>query len=192
MPRYLPISTPSRHIGGARDGDDLYGQRDDIHFIKARIAGLPTQKGYLSLGWPPFPAWHSMSRESASALVEIAGYGTGGRVMARYRIYFFGVEEVIGRHDFEADGDPTAVQMAQALFDVCSDTCQSFDLWRSSKHISVPRLLRSLSFAELSEVSQERVIQTEEQIAQSAWLVAKSRRLLEYLEANRARRPAAD
>src|SRR5215472_13314857 len=70
MPRYLPISTPSRHIGGARDGDDLYGQRDDIHFIKARIAGLPTQKGYLSLGWPPFPTWHSMSRESASALVE--------------------------------------------------------------------------------------------------------------------------
>ena len=112
--------------------------------------------------------------------------------MARYRIYFFGVEEIIGRHDFEADGDPTAVQMAQALFDVCSDTCQSFDLWRSSKHISVPRLFRSLSFAELSEVSQERVIQTEEQIAQSAWLVAKSRRLLEYLEANRARRPAAD
>jgi hypothetical protein len=56
----------------------------------------------------------------------------------------------------------------------------------------VPRLFRSLSFAELSEVSQERVIQTEEQIAQSAWLVAKSRGLLEYLEANRAGRPAAD
>ena len=110
----------------------------------------------------------------------------------RHTASFFGVEEIIGRHDFEADGDPTAVQMAQALFDVCSDTCQSFDLWRSSKHISVPRLFRSLSFAELSEVSQERVIQTEEQIAQSAWLVAKSRRLLEYLEANRARRAAAD
>jgi len=111
--------------------------------------------------------------------------------MATYRIYFFGVEEIIGRHDFEADNSPTAVHMAQALFDVCSDTCRSFDLWQGSKHISVPRLLRSLSFAELSAASQERVIQTEEQIAQSEWLVAKSRRLLEYLETNSVRRPAA-
>jgi hypothetical protein len=103
---------------------------------------------------------------------------------------FLRVEEIIGRHDFEADGDPTAAQMAQALFDVCSDSCQSFDLWKGSKHISVPRLFRSVSFAELSAASQERVIQTEEQIAQSEWLVAKSRRLLEYLETNGARRPA--
>jgi hypothetical protein len=114
--------------------------------------------------------------------------------MATYRIYFFGEQKIVGRHDFEADSDTTARQMAQALFDACSDNCQSFDLWQVSKHISVPRLFRPLSFAELSAASQERVIQTKEQIAQSAWVVAKSRRLLEYLETNRpsARRPAAD
>jgi hypothetical protein len=51
-----------------------------------------------------------------------------------------------------------------------------------------------MSFAELSAASQERVIRTEEQIAESEWLVAKSRRLLEQLEAKRlaTRLPAAD
>jgi hypothetical protein len=106
-------------------------------------------------------------------------------VMATYRIYFFGAQEVIGRHDFEADNNTIAIQMAQALFDACSDNCQLFDLWQGTKRISIPRLFQPTSFAELSAASQERVMQTEEQIAQSEWLVAKSRRLLAQLETKR-------
>jgi hypothetical protein len=84
--------------------------------------------------------------------------------------------------------------MAQALFDACSDSCQSFDLWQASRRISIPQLFQPMSFAELSAASQERVIRTEEQIAESEWLVAKSHRLLEQLEAKRhgTRPPAAD
>jgi len=43
--------------------------------------------------------------------------------MATYCIYFFGAQEVIGRHDFEADSNTIAIQMAQALFDAYSASC---------------------------------------------------------------------
>ena len=104
--------------------------------------------------------------------------------MATYRIYFFGPAAIIGREDFEAKSDTIALQMAQALFDACSDNCQSFDLWQEERHVAVPRLFRPSSFVELSKANQERVIQTEEVIAQSGSLIAKSRRLLQKLAIN--------
>jgi hypothetical protein len=98
-----------------------------------------------------------------------------------YRIYFFGDRAISGRHDFDAENDPTALQMAHALSDACPDSCQSFDLWRGERR--VPRTYRETSFAEMSAANQQAVIETEETLAQSRWSVAKSRRLLERLEA---------
>ena len=96
--------------------------------------------------------------------------------MNSYRIYFFGDRAISGRHEFEAENDTTALQIAHALFDACSDRCQSFDLWQGERRVYVPRTYRELSFAELSAARYQEVIETEETPAQSLWSVAKSRR----------------
>jgi hypothetical protein len=62
--------------------------------------------------------------------------------------------------------------------------CQSFELLQGERRVYVPRAYRELSFAELSAPHQQEVIETEETLAQSLWGIAKSRRLLERLEAN--------
>jgi len=99
-----------------------------------------------------------------------------------YRIYFFGDRAISGRHEFEAGNDTTALPIAHALFDACSDSCQSFDLWRGERRGYVPRTYLELSFAELSAACQQEVIETEETLTQGLWSVAKSRRLLERLK----------
>lgn len=102
--------------------------------------------------------------------------------MASYRIYLFGEGAICGRHDFAAPSDQNAIEVALVLFDACADDCQSFDLWRGTKRIAIPRLVAPRSFDELSAANQELVVETEEGIVQSEWNVAKSRRLLETLE----------
>ena len=66
--------------------------------------------------------------------------------MASYRIYFFGETAIVGRHDFTADNDQIAIQIAHVLFDACSDDCRSFDLWQGARLIAVPRLFVPKNF----------------------------------------------
>ena len=98
--------------------------------------------------------------------------------MKTYRIYFFGDRVINGRHD----NDTSGLQIAHALFDACSDNCQSFELWQGARMVYVPRTYRQMSFTEMSAAHQQAVIETEETLAQSRWNVAKSRRLLERLK----------
>jgi hypothetical protein len=100
--------------------------------------------------------------------------------MAEYRIYFFSTEKVIGRHDFDADSDAIAIQMAQALFDAGSDRSESFDLWQGARHVSMPRLFRNQSGTR----SPNRGRDSPERMARR-----KSRRLLEELENKRRPKP---
>jgi hypothetical protein len=103
-------------------------------------------------------------------------------VVKTYRSYFFGDRVISGRHDFDADNDTSGLQIAHALFDACSDSCQSFELWQGERMVYVPRTYRETSFTEMSAAHQPAVIETEETLAQSRWSVAKSRRLLERLK----------
>jgi hypothetical protein len=105
--------------------------------------------------------------------------------MATYRIYFIGETVIRGRHDFDAENDQSAIQVAYVLLDACSDDCRSFDLWQDTRRVAVPRLYEPTTFDELSAANQERVVETEELIVQSEWRIAKSRRLLEALESKR-------
>lgn len=105
--------------------------------------------------------------------------------MASYRIYFVGERVIRGRHDFEADGDQNAIQIAYALLDAGSDDCRSFDLWQATRRIFLPRLVEPTTFDELSAASQQRVVETEEQIVHSEWAITRSRRLLEKLAAKK-------
>ena len=42
--------------------------------------------------------------------------------MNPYRIYFFGERSIIGRHDFDADSDQSAIHIAQVIFEACGDS----------------------------------------------------------------------
>jgi len=108
--------------------------------------------------------------------------------MASYRIYFVAERAIRGRHDFDADNDQAAIQIAHVLLDACSDDCRSFDLWEGRRRIAVPRLFVPSTFDELSEATQECILDTEERIAHSEWNIARSRRLLEMLERSKAER----
>jgi hypothetical protein len=106
--------------------------------------------------------------------------------MAEYRIYFFGETVIRGRHDFEADNDQSAIEMAHVLFDSCSDDCRHIDLWQGTRRVAVPRLFQPKTFDELSAACQECVVDTEERIVHSEWQIARSRRLLERLASKKA------
>ena len=106
--------------------------------------------------------------------------------MPSYHIYIVGERIIRGRHDFEADDDQNAIQIAHVLLDACADDCQSFDLWQETRRIPIPRLVEPTTFDELSAANQQRAIETVEQIVQSEWAIAWSRRLLDELERKRA------
>jgi hypothetical protein len=48
--------------------------------------------------------------------------------MATYRLYFVHVH-IMGKFDFQADGDDRAVEITEILFDACCDRCRSWQLW---------------------------------------------------------------
>ncbi len=106
--------------------------------------------------------------------------------MASYRIYFFSERAICGRHDFVADNDQGAIQIARVLFDACADNCQSFELWQGTRCIAAPRQSAPSTFDELSAANQRRVVDTEERIVHSQWNIARSRRLLERLASKKA------
>jgi len=104
--------------------------------------------------------------------------------VAAYRIYFTARHgSILGRHDFEAQDDLAASRIACALFEACSDSCHSLDLWQGTRRIRVRRPQRSLGLADLSDDLQEVAIKTEEMIVRSEFAVAHSRRLIERLDA---------
>lgn len=45
------------------------------------------------------------------------------QAMAEYRVYFSADTSIHGRHDFEAENDQSAIEIAVVLFDACSDDC---------------------------------------------------------------------
>ena len=113
--------------------------------------------------------------------------------MAAYRLYFTTpLGSIIGRHDFDVDDDAAATRVAGALFDACSDSCASLDLWQGTRRIRVPDRHRSPGLADLSEDLQEVAVKTEEMIVRSEWAITGSRRLIERLEVAKQRRSPID
>src|SRR5215472_5687494 len=92
--------------------------------------------------------------------------------MALYRIYFLASERIGGRQDFEADEDVAAIRIAHVLHDMCSDICQSFELWQGNRQIRAqqpqPRD-STVSLTDLIEDHQRVAIDTEEVISRSDW-----------------------
>lgn len=101
--------------------------------------------------------------------------------MATYRVYFRTTDGFIrGREDFEADDDPTALVMAETVFETCSDTVQYFDLWCGDRIVLEPRP-SPLRLLDVIETRQRNIIEMEESIRDGSWAIASSRRLLRTL-----------
>lgn len=106
--------------------------------------------------------------------------------MTEYRLYFWAAGRIVGRHDFIVEDDEAARVISGQLFDACSDGCEAYDLWSGQRYVPVasPRP-RALSFEELNAVHQATIVEVEETISRSNWMIAHSRRLLDALDGRR-------
>src|SRR5262249_29970029 len=69
------------------------------------------------------------------------------------------------------------------LYDTCSDVCDGFDLWQGNRQLRARQPYhQKASLTDLIEVHQRVAIQKEEDISQSRWMIARSRRLIEALD----------
>lgn len=98
--------------------------------------------------------------------------------MKTYRLCFCRGRELVGRETFHAEDAMSARYIGAAIFDACSDCCDSYELWDGVYRIDV-RL--PVTAAMLDGDRQTRTIETEEAILNSAWAVSKSQRLLARL-----------
>jgi hypothetical protein len=111
-------------------------------------------------------------------------YSTYGEA-TMYRMYFRDAAGISGRVDFDAEDDRQAMTTAELLADACSDRCSGFELWQDTRQLCDRRTLPPLQPITLSELTERRqaiVIETEETIKNSVFVIANSRRLLERLE----------
>ena len=100
-----------------------------------------------------------------------------------YRLYFLNAaQRIAARDEFEAENDETANTIAGLLSDACSDLSPGFELWQSARRV-VPDVKKQAaahpnqSSTAITLQLQSLVLEREEIIQQSHWLIAKSARL---------------
>jgi CheY-like chemotaxis protein len=106
--------------------------------------------------------------------------------LIEYRLYFRGDADAIqARQGFFADSDDEACELAQILFDACHDKCSRYELWSGTRLIveSWEKAPSPPRFEFLTRNRQERVLDYEQRLRDSHWIVGKSQRLLEAIEA---------
>jgi hypothetical protein len=97
--------------------------------------------------------------------------------MATYRVFFRNEARVIvGRDDFDADDDASAMAIAYMLADACGDRCAAFELWQKTRRVDT---CFAKSVTPSADEIAERVIDRELAISASQWAIANSLRLLE-------------
>ena len=102
--------------------------------------------------------------------------------MLSYRIYFRGSGVIVGRDDFKAADDGAALLIACTLRDACSDVCDRFELWNGIRRVDW-RLNSAATSARPNNVSAEEiVVEREMAIRDSAWQIARSKRLLDQVQ----------
>jgi hypothetical protein len=99
--------------------------------------------------------------------------------MPSYRTYFRGGGVIVGRDEFDADADKAALLIARNLRNVCSDMCDTFELWQGARRVTWPPNCAATSPEQVSERTEEIVAEREIAIRDSAWQIARSKRLLD-------------
>jgi len=99
-------------------------------------------------------------------------------------LYFLNAaQRITARDEFEAENDETAITIAGLLSDACSDLSPGFELWQGARRV-VPDVKKQAaahpnqSSTAITLQLQNIVLEREEIIQQSHWLIAKSARLL--------------
>ena len=106
--------------------------------------------------------------------------------MGGYRVFFRNGPNIVGRHDFTADNDQAAVTTADVLCDACSDRCDSFEVWSGARCI-VGRTSRSPRAVDvIMGRSQQSIVECEDALQRSDWIIASSKKLLDRLDELRA------
>ena len=110
--------------------------------------------------------------------------------MASYRIYFIDrLRKVRWPHDLEAQSDSDAIALAQALQFSCSDLQADIELWQEGRFIlaascTKPARLRAV-WNDMNSQHQDRLAESEEALLSSRNGAARSRTLLQSVEAVR-------
>jgi hypothetical protein len=86
---------------------------------------------------------------------------------------------VVGRDEFDADADKAALLIARNLRDACSDVCETFELWQGTRRVAWPPNSAAISPEQINARTQEIVAEREIAIRDSAWQIARSKRLLD-------------
>jgi hypothetical protein len=114
--------------------------------------------------------------EAANGALEPFGEAC---LMPSYRTYFRGGGVIVGRDEFDADADKAALLIARNLRDACSDVCDTFELWQGTRRVAWPPNPAATIPEQINTRTQEVVAEREMAIRDSAWQLARSKRLLD-------------
>ena len=102
-----------------------------------------------------------------------------------YCIYLYGTSgSMLGRHEFQAENDRSAMAVAEQLWDACSDVSASFELWDGLRRVDADfsRMpCPSVSAEHIMMASQVSLVEHEETLRSSFWALARSERLLQRI-----------
>ncbi len=74
--------------------------------------------------------------------------------MTEFRVYFCAPnEQIMGRYEFEAPGDESALRTAELLGVACYDTCSMVDLWQGARRVGMVRDLSRTRLETIAEPS---------------------------------------
>lgn len=100
-----------------------------------------------------------------------------------YRFYLLN-DHIIGQLDFQTEDVDQALEIAEIMFDVCSDRCRSWQVWDGDVFVaSGPRTAAArLGASDLTERRLENIVRCGEALLNSDWAIASSVRLLAELD----------
>ena len=94
-----------------------------------------------------------------------------------YRVFFRDEDKaIVGRDEFHADDDASAIVIGHMLADACADRCAEFELWQGTRRVDGG--LAKGGFPSADKIAGI-VIEREIAIRDSRWTIADSARLLE-------------
>jgi len=107
--------------------------------------------------------------------------------MTWYCLYLYSASgSMLGRDEFQAENDRSAMAVAEHLWDACSDVSASFELWDGLRRVDseFSRMpCPSVSAEQVMMTSQVSLVEHEETLRSSFWALARSERLLQRIRA---------
>jgi hypothetical protein len=101
-----------------------------------------------------------------------------------YRLYLLAKDgRILGLHGFPAESDDAALEIAQLTFAACSDCAARFEVWHDARLTARGDRPSRMMLEQVVAHRQARAVELEEQIRDSRWAVASSKRLLGRLQA---------